>query len=91
VHTEAHCDDFEHEFSNKDITENSTDLLELLIVLSFIASVIVIGYGHDDRVEDDCKDNYRLKKIGVSQRNYPSSEESLMVEKVERFSIVNIY
>ena len=48
MHAKAHSNDFKHEFSDKDVTENRADLLQLTIVLIFVTSITVVCDGEHE-------------------------------------------
>ena len=48
MHPEAHSYDFEYQLERKNVTENSSNLLQLLVILQLIVPVTVISHGEDD-------------------------------------------
>ena len=88
MHNETCSNDFKQALKCEDVTEDCTDELKRLVVLSLIITVAIVSTCEYQRVEEDGKYDECLESITMCDAYNPLTDFYSVVENVKRAMIV---
>ena len=91
MHEEAHTYDLENTLDVENHGEHKGELFEYDVAGAGVPPIRVVIYGHTHGVAEDHEDDEIVEVLVLDDVNHQAAEIALVVEQVQRLSVVHYY